>query len=148
MLFPEKVHAFARVPTSVDVYRGAVKSISPAFRDEPVSHFLTTRRLRASWKAKWGNMASCGVPDATALELRLKRSCLASPRVTPPPYGIFTQRLGKRKHSEATHYAALIMCATTFKTGDSRCLNVISMPSGISLKVNNSLLVHVGRPSK
>lgn len=75
-----------------------------------------------------------------ALELRPGRACLASPGMMPPPYGIFAQRLGKLKRSEATHYAVLIIRAATLKTGDSRCLNVISMPSGISLKANNSLL--------
>lgn len=99
-------------------------------------------------ESKVGQHGITGGPDAMALELRLRRTCLASPGMTPPPYSIFSQRLGKLKHSEATHYAVLIICATTLKTGDSRCLNVISMPSGISLKANNSLLVHVGRPSK
>lgn len=99
-------------------------------------------------ESKVGQHDLTGGPDVMALELRPGRACLASPGMMPPPYGIFAQRLGKLKRSEATHYAVLIIRAATLKTGDSRCLNVISMPSGISLKANNSLLVHVGRPSK
>lgn len=89
----------------------------------------------------WGS--GCHSPGVQTQE---KLPCLTTSDT--PTLWYFHTKIGKRKRSEATHYAALIMCATTFKTGDSRCLNVISMPSGISLKVNNSLLVHVGRPSK
>lgn len=99
-------------------------------------------------RAKMGQYGITWSPDAITLELRLGRARLASPLMTPPPCGIFRKRLGKLKCSKATHYVALIICASIFKIGNSRCLNVSPCLVESLFKAHNSLLVHVGHPSK